>query len=1108
MSLFSNSKNVTVTGGNFHTIAGNQNINVNIQRDDPAQRWQNCVEVFDIVDSSHRYGIDYEIARVKLEVERIRLLEWGNAVGFGTEDSNTSTFDARLDRAEIRNTVLRLLGCVHHVFEEAGRLQERYGLHQITADQQENELRILPLAAIFKRAYAPLIRSSKDRQSNTPLPQKKLWAIRDKKKFEDMINEIRGFNDSLDQLFPDIKKFTTESIKADIGQSDDVKALQSLQEATTGGHDEISESASVRLEAMGVTTITGSQIGEIPRVGENTIEDEAHLDEDNHPLRKLLQSADSLVSKKHLGRLTISVFGPDRYSAIVRARPYWDGQDSDSWWGNRDKGFIHSTHASFDLYFKKPYTRRSRDVSFDHTDEGSVLLDVECHSKHQNINPGTVTIEGFGLESWGYENAFGKPRENTILVSYAKMPEIQAKKLLRRINELSRGAQKFGWNPTQEEADLKEFFGTALTTRFGGRDRNIYLGDFYSALNRTDIFADFTSESLISMHWCGPRDTVIGIWYMLYQIILAKELALRIGSSENSGSYSGYTPRVLSALIVQDLWLRNVEIVLRDIRIAPQPLVTPENRIKAEVFKDQGNEALKNGQWQKAVDSYTEALKIDSNNAVYFSNRSAALLSLEDFDGAVYDAFVATRLDPKYAKAWSRLGLAELKRGYGNKAKAAYERAIEVAGSEATTLMKQGLADAKAKIAADIKAINEEKDQEKKDRLRKDFNDQDWDITYKTYEMHSCVHQQQVEGLLLFAEKMTWPYINEVRDYAEDVYGNLRSGGSCSLHVLDWLFGLTLPGKWMSFKIMATLVSCTPSISASLGTAEFYDCGLVLPKKSYWRVRTVLGRVLGCLPNVVSLCGWVGPCVIPIEFIPPLGDDGKKKPRYIHINARAFSSTMGYDDDEDGVIHLGRRRDYVDPLHLQPDEDLEDWIVAVKDDDKWICPQPPQREFVTCRIESIRLKKLPLDVNVATQQANGTLTDAEIEAKTKYRASIVFSLDNNEDTVIYTLYTNPVFVTPPPCHSGPHSVHARELSRYLKDVWMVERLKDHTPEDFDDDVMIINATGNGTELLARAWCAERGKNAVIRRAGGPCFGCSVRTAGKDGLGVGVLIWVS
>jgi hypothetical protein len=89
--------------------------------------------------------------------------------------------------------------------------------------------------------------------------------------------------------------------------------------------------------------------------------------------------------------------------------------------------------------------------------------------------------------------------------------------------------------------------------------------------------------------------------------------------------------------------------------------------------------------------------------------------------------------------------------------------------------------------------------------------------------------------------------------------------------------------------------------------------------------------------------------------------------------------------------------------------------------------------------------------------------------------------------------TNPVFVTLPPCYGrleGLHEVHLREMPKYQRNVWTIERLKDHTPEDVDD-VMVINATGAGAEVrvLARAWCSERGKNAAIRQSGGPCYVC-------------------
>ena len=700
-------------------------------------------------------------------------------------------------------------------------------------------------------------------------------------------------------------------------------------------------------------------------------------------------------------------------------------------------------------------------------------------------------------------------------MSTEKLPGIPAKKLLRRIEELQRGDVEFGWAPEQEEADLKEFFGASLKSYVnsaGDRDRNLRIGDFYMLLNRKDIFAEFAAESSIGLEWMAPKGVGIGILNLLWQIILAKELARRLERYPDA-SISGLTPSILTSLIVQDLWLNNIRIVLTD---APIPLadlkrpVTPEERAKAEELKVRGNEALKAKRYQEAADLYTEAVKIDLSSAIYRANRSAASSLMENYEHAAEDAWFAAQLDPKYYKAWARLGAAELKLGNGKRSRAAFERAIEVAGENVTMLMKQGLADAEAKVEADLKAIETETDKAKKDILRKNFLDEEWDTTFKSPELHSLVHERQVEGLLLFAERIRWPYINEVRDFAEDVYGNLRSGAMISCHLHDWIFGMMLPGKWMSFKIMAALVLSTPSVSGKLGVARYYDCGLSLPRKSYWRVRTVLGRVLGCLPNVISLCGWIGPCP-PVEV---LGDseEAQKEARYVRLKARQVAPVEPAVESDDGIIHLGSPRGHrIKATELQPEDELPAYLADMQDSSKWAIPEPPVRQIGTCIVKAIRLKKLPLDINIATRSANKELSATEVDQQTEYRASAVFELDNNEAPVTYTLYTNPVFVTPPPCYPGPkgaHEVHVRELPRYQRNVWTVEGLKYHTPEDFDDDVMVINATGRGAETLARAWCAERGKNAVIRRAGGPCFVCALQAAGDDGLGVMVLIWVA
>jgi hypothetical protein len=55
-----------------------------------------------------------------------------------------------------------------------------------------------------------------------------------------------------------------------------------------------------------------------------------------------------------------------------------------------------------------------------------------------------------------------------------------------------------------------------------------------------------------------------------------------------------------------------------------------------------------------------------------------------------------------------------------------------------------------------------------------------------------------------------------------------------------------------------------------------------------------------------------------------------------------------------------------------------------------------------------------------------------------------------------------------------------------------------------DETVVLDCRGTGElQLLARAWCAKVGENAVVGRAGKTCLGCCVREA--RGLGVKVVI---
>ena len=118
-----------------------------------------------------------------------------------------------------------------------------------------------------------------------------------------------------------------------------------------------------------------------------------------------------------------------------------------------------------------------------------------------------------------------------------------------------------------------------------------------------------------------------------------------------------------------------------------------EDKAKAEQLKAEGNKHMSAKDHDAAIESYTKAIELDSTNPVYFSNRSAAYAQLQQHDNAIEDAREASRVNPQFAKAYSRLGHALFDAGRFQEAVEAYEKGVEVDPSNA--VMKSGLETAK-----------------------------------------------------------------------------------------------------------------------------------------------------------------------------------------------------------------------------------------------------------------------------------------------------------------------------------------------------------------------------------------------------------------------------
>lgn len=102
------------------------------------------------------------------------------------------------------------------------------------------------------------------------------------------------------------------------------------------------------------------------------------------------------------------------------------------------------------------------------------------------------------------------------------------------------------------------------------------------------------------------------------------------------------------------------------------------SRAAAEELKNLGNSHLAAKRAAEAAEEYTKAIELDPENAVYYSNRAAAFTMQEDYTSAIEDGLAAVSLNPRYAKAYGRLGAAYLGVGNIDKATESYQKALEL----------------------------------------------------------------------------------------------------------------------------------------------------------------------------------------------------------------------------------------------------------------------------------------------------------------------------------------------------------------------------------------------------------------------------------------------
>lgn len=198
-----------------------------------ASLFSTYIECFEYFKAAQSLAEDLKILLVKLDIEKTRLLIWGNAVGIlKTEASERASELQDPAKAEV------ITGCLERIkelFSDTDKLEKKFGVKPSALDEGSRDAGVDPLSRnsmnVFKKSYKRFwVRRATTSEKHSLVSQTK-WAIHDKTKFEDLRAHLKDFVDGLIEIVPISKESQDRVIEGDISSIIDLSNLRLVQSA-------------------------------------------------------------------------------------------------------------------------------------------------------------------------------------------------------------------------------------------------------------------------------------------------------------------------------------------------------------------------------------------------------------------------------------------------------------------------------------------------------------------------------------------------------------------------------------------------------------------------------------------------------------------------------------------------------------------------------------------------------------------------------------------------------------------------------------------------------------------------------------------------------------
>lgn len=333
----------------------------------------------------------------------------------------------------------------------------------------------------------------------------------------------------------------------------------------------------------------------------------------------------------------------------------------------------------------------------------------------------------------------------------------------------------------------------------------------------------------------------------------------------------------------------------------------------------------------------------------------------------------------------------------------------------------------------------------------------------------------------------------------------------------SWLSGLILPGEPSSHFLISTLLENSPQAIETLGdSADLYG-GFVYDGRTFWSKSSAVGRVMAAGSGASECMGWISSPGAPAEH--PGG--------WVDVEVSDFP----YPSTEPRIKAHGAVAKHSDPFHNNPSSQLRAGDFTLPTDS----PPVMGNEVLSLGLSFSSPDDASDSSDAAKSKAHLTFVSPinskmpRISVPLTYDVHFISSypcypvstdsaknLSSSSDPNNLTLHTTYTIDTPPPPAHPLHSAYrfmtlpVATLLSFAADetrsraLSLPDQKAEDDNADEEEEVAVLDCRGKSDlELLARAWCAKVGENAVVGKVGRTCLACCIREA--RGLGVRVVI---